>query len=205
MEPIISIIIPCFNHGLYLEETLESIVTSTKKYIPEVIIVNDGSTDSNTIEVLKKVEDKGYHVLHQENLGLAKARNNGIQIARGKYILPLDSDNNLCYHYLNTAIDLLEKNKEIDIVYGNAKYIGEKSGVWKNHKLDIQKMLYANHIDACAIFKKKCWSLVGGYSEDMPYMGVEDWNFWLKCIIKNYNFWFLNEVCFEYKFFQVQC
>lgn len=198
MKQVISIVIPCYNHGAFLEETLESISKATNKYIPEIIIVNDGSTDALTLSVFERVEAKGYFVLHQENQGLAKARNNGIRIAKGKYILPLDSDNKVLAPYLNEAIDIIEK-KSVDVVYGNAKYIGEKIGTWKNHKLDRFKMLYVNHIDACAIFRKETWVKVGGYSEDMPYMGCEDWNFWLKCMAHNKELYFLNKVCFEYR------
>lgn len=197
-EPIISIVIPCYNHGEFLEETLTSIITSTNKYTPEIIIVNDGSTDLKTLEVFEKLESKGYYILNQENQGLAKARNNGISLAKGKYILPLDSDNNICPPYLNEAIEMLE-NTNVDIVYGDALYFGEKNGVWKNNNLEIRKILITNHIDACALFKKETWKKVGGYSEDMPYMGCEDWNFWLKCINNGSIFYYLDKICFEYR------
>lgn len=196
---LVSVVIPCYNHGKYLEETLQSIEKSTDKYPVEVIVVNDGSTDENTLEVFKRIEDKGFFVLHQANQGLGKARNNGIKLAKGKYILPLDSDNNVCKPYLNEAIEILEKNKSVSIVYGDAIYIGEKSGIWKNHPLDKNKILLSNHIDACAVFRKDVWTLVGGYAEDMPYMGSEDWNFWLKCINLNQDFYYLDTNCFEYR------
>ncbi len=199
METILTIVIPCFNHGAYLEETLKSVYNSTKQYIPEIIILNDGSTDELTLEVLKKVEKSGVLVIHQENQGLSKTRNNGIQIAKGKYILPLDSDNNVCFDYLNTAVELLEKRPDIDIIYGNAKYIGERSGTWKNHQLDTRKMLYSNHIDACAIFRKQTWESVNGYPIDMQFVGCEDWIFWLKCIQQKSQFYFLDKICFEYR------
>ncbi len=197
-DPIVSIVIPCYNHGEYIEETLESIELSKDKYPVEVIIVNDGSTDANTLEVLTRVEKKGYFVLHQQNQGLAKARNNAISIAKGKYILPLDSDNKVCAPYLNEAVDILE-NTNVDIVYGDAEYIGEKTGIWKNKALDKKRLLIANQIDACAIFRKKVWKEVNGYAEDMPYMGCEDWNFWLKCIDKDFQFLYLDKICFEYR------
>lgn len=198
-SPIVSVVIPCYNHGRYLEETLQSVVENTNKYLVEIIIVNDGSTDQQTLEVLNKAGANGFFILNQNNQGLAKARNNGIRLAKGKYILPLDSDNNVTYHYLNTTIDILEKEHKIDVIYGNAEYIGERIGIWENYNIDKKKMLYANHIDACAIFRKSVWEKVGGYSEDMPFMGWEDWNFWLKCIEQNITFYFLKEICFEYR------
>lgn len=183
---------------MYLEETLQSILSSRTNYPVEIIIVNDGSTEEYTLEVLNRVEKQGFYVLHQENQGLAKARNNGIRMAKGEYILPLDSDNNVCFPYLNKAIDFLE-NEDLDIVYGDARYIGERKGVWKNKVLNKREILIKNHVDACAVFKKSVWEDVNGYSEDMPYMGFEDWNFWLKCIYHKYNFYYLNEICFEYR------
>lgn len=199
MLPIVSIVIPCYNHGAFLEETLASIVSSSLKYKVEVIIVNDGSTDLNTLNVFKRIEENGYFVLHQVNQGLARARNNGIRLAKGKYILPLDSDNNVCSPYLNKAIAILEAKENIAVLYGNALFIGEVKGIWKNKPLDKAEILLNNQIDACAIFRKSTWEAVNGYSEDMPFMGLEDWNFWLKCIDKNFTFYFLNEVCFEYR------
>lgn len=196
---VISIIIPCYNHGKYLQEAIKSVEENKSTYPVEIIIVNDGSTDKHTLTVIKQLENEGYHIINQENKGLPVARNNGIKIAKGKYILPLDSDNKILTPYLNDAVDILESNKNIDIVYGNAKYIGEKSGTRKNTPINIDKMLYSNHIDACAIFRKSVWEKVNGYSEDMPYMGVEDWNFWLKCINAKCNFYYLNKECFEYR------
>lgn len=196
---LVSVIIPCYNHGIYLEETLQSVITSTKKYSVEIIIVNDGSTDQKTIEIFQKIEKDGYKIIHQSNQGLAKARNNGIKASNGEYILPLDSDNNITFHYLNTAIDLLEQDNTIEIVYGDARYFGDATGIWKNNTIDIRKMLFINHIDACAVFRRTTWEKVDGYSEDMPYMGLEDWNFWLKCINNKLRFFYLNEVCFEYR------
>ena len=196
---IISVVIPCYNHGKYLQEAINSVQSNIGQYPVEIIIVNDGSNDENTLNVFKGLEDKGLFVLHQENQGLAKARNNGISLAKGKYIIPLDSDNKLTKEYMTTAIDLMEKDKSIDIVYGDADYFGEKTGLWKNHSIDIERMLFSNHIDACAVYRRSVWEDVDGYSHDMPYMGCEDWNFWLKAFAKNKIFYYLNSVSFNYR------
>lgn len=198
-KTIISVVIPCYNHGAYLEETISSIEKNKGQYKIETIVVNDGSSDPLTLSVLNKIEKKNVRVLHQENLGLAKARNNGIALANGKYIIPLDSDNHLTQEYLTTAVDLMEKDNSIDIIYGDLKYIGERSGVMNNRPFYIDKMLTSNHIDACAIYRKSVWEQVNGYSEDMPYMGCEDWNFWLKAYNNSLNFHYLNKVCFLYR------
>lgn len=92
--PELSIIIPCFNHGKVIDEALNSVFEQSYNDY-EVIVINDGSTDGYTNEKLSELERKGVFVLHQPNQGLATARNNGIKLAKGEYILPLDSDNRL--------------------------------------------------------------------------------------------------------------
>jgi glycosyltransferase involved in cell wall biosynthesis len=92
MYPVISIIIPCYNQGQYILDAISSVEQYPDNSVYEIIIINDGSTDEISITVLKSLEEKGYHVLNQNNQGLSMARNNGIAIAKGKYILPLDAD-----------------------------------------------------------------------------------------------------------------
>lgn len=199
MNPILSIVIPCFNHGKYIQDTLNSIESARNKYSVEVIIVNDGSSDENTISVLKDIEKKGYNVINQANRGLGNARNNGIKLAKGKYILPLDSDNNVLSPYLNEAVDILEENKLIDIVYGNATYFGEKEADWIVGDYSILRLITGNYIDACAVYRKSVWLEIGGYDEKMPAMGLEDWDFWLASSFKGLRFYYLKENCFEYR------
>lgn len=202
MTPIVSIVIPCYNHGKYIQEALDSINHSKDKYSVEIIIVNDGSTDLFTINELKRIESEGYFVLNQINGGLGNARNNGIKIAKGKYILPLDSDNKVEKPYLNEAIDFLEANENIDIVYGDAQQFGDKTTIWKLSDYNLQHLMLSNFIDACAVYKKSVWMVNNGYDEKMPIMGYEDWDFWLNSSFNNFNFYHLKQICFHYRVVQ---
>src|SRR5262245_16412104 len=107
--PLISIIIPCFNQGHFLKDALLSLEKCDKNLF-EIIIINDGSTDESTNRYLRELSDQGLHVIFQNNTGLGQARNNGIMEAKGKYILPLDSDNKIRPEYLIKAIEILEKD-----------------------------------------------------------------------------------------------
>ncbi len=109
MSPIISIIIPVYNSGNYLRETLESVRNYTGKSIYEIIIVNDGSTDNDTLELLNQLQNEGYSIIDQENKGPAAARNNGVECSRGKYLLFLDSDNRIKPSYIDKGIGILDK------------------------------------------------------------------------------------------------
>lgn len=199
MNPVLSIIIPCYNHGIYIQDALDSIDMAMDKYSVEVIIVNDGSTDEYTISKLKELENDGRFVLNQENGGLSNARNNGIKLAKGKYILPLDSDNKVLKPYLNDAIDILEKDDFYEIVYGDALYFGEKSGKWIMGEYNLLKFITINYIDACAVYRKSVWEKIGGYDEKMPKIALEDWDFWLNCSFHGFRFFYLQDNCFNYR------
>lgn len=90
--PLVSVVIPCYNQASFLKETIESVLKSTYPKI-EIIIVNDGSTDHSLQVALKAAStNQQIDVIDQENSGVAAARNNGIQKAKGELILPLDGD-----------------------------------------------------------------------------------------------------------------
>jgi glycosyltransferase involved in cell wall biosynthesis len=199
MNPYLSIVIPCYNHGKYIQETIDSIENAIGKYSIEIIIVNDGSTDALTISKLNDIEKQGYFVLHQKNGGLGNARNNGIRIEKGKYILHLDSDNKVLKPYLEEAIAVLEKDSFYDIVYGNAIFFGEKTGDWNVGEYNLLKFIPDNYIDACAVYRKSIWENLGGYDEKIPKMGVEDWDFWLNCSFSGCRFFYLEKPSFMYR------
>lgn len=199
MQPKISVIIPCYNHGAYLEEAILSVEENTDVYDCEIIIIDDGSSDSLTIEVLNSLERKGYHVIRQRNQGLAAARNNAITIARGKYILPLDSDNKLHKNYLTKAVAILEKDNSIGVVYGKPIFFGDEQGLREVGEFDFERLITMNYIDACAVFRRDIWVQVNGYDGLMPGMGNEDWEFWVHSFLLGNQFFYLQEVCFYYR------
>lgn len=196
-NPKISIVIPCFNHGKYLREALESIDVSPN--IAEVIIVNDGSNDAFTNQILHELEAEGYTVINQPNRGLGKTRNNGIKRAKGQFILPLDADNKLVSGYVHKVVSFLESNPEVSVVYSDNIFFGERSGINKVADFNLQKLMTGNYIDACAVFRRSAWEMVGGYDENMPYMGVEDWELWLNMSFHGVRFYHLPEPGFYYR------
>lgn len=198
MSVKLSIIIPCFNSESTLETTLESVFNQDFQEW-EAIIVNDGSTDTTEQIALRWVEkDPRFIYYAKQNEGLGKTRNFAITKSEGTYILPLDSDNQLIHDFTNDAITVFERNKEIGVVYGDAEFFGLKKGLWKVEKYDFEKMLTYNYIDACAIYKKTLWEQVGGYDENMPYQGLEDWELWLAFGILNVDFFHLQKITFKY-------
>lgn len=199
MTPVLSVIIPCYNHGLYIKEALESVALCTDTTLYEIIIVNDGSTDHYTIQVLKELENEGYRIIHQANLGLGTARNNAIKAARGKYILPLDSDNRIHPDYIYESINVLNKNPEVGVVYSDAQRFGEQNCKRIVGPFNLQKLMLDNYIDACAVFRKSAWEKLNGYDTHMPVMGYEDWDLWLRFALDGQHFYYINKALFDYR------
>jgi glycosyltransferase involved in cell wall biosynthesis len=200
-QAIVSIVIPCYNHGEYLQEALDSINIDNINYPVEIIIVDDGSSDHATIQKLESLKQLNYTIIHQENGGPGKARNTGINIAVGKFILPLDADNKIKPNYINKAVPILEKN-QADIVYAVPEFFGDTSNKKRQFKVrpfDDLGLVTGNCADACAIFRKEVWIKNGGYDEAMPYFGFEDWEFWINASKNNFTFHFIKEKLFFYR------
>lgn len=199
MIPVLSIIVPCYNSELTLEETLQSILDQSFSNW-EAIIINDGSFDSTEeIALTWRKKDNRFKYFFKENEGLGKARNFGIKKSGGSFILPLDSDNLIFPNFAEKALEIFKNNAEVGVVHGNAELIGEKSGIWKIPKYNFQEMLVVNYIDACAIYRKSLWQEVGGYDEHMPHQGNEDWDLWLAFGALGVQFYHLDIVTFNYR------
>ena len=198
-SPLVSVIIPCFNHGEFLEDAIQSIEQYPEP-IYEIIIVNDGSTDEKTQNAIALLKQRGYQIIEQANQGLASARNVGIERAIGEYILPLDADNKIRSNYIRKGIEILQQNPKIGVVYGNARLFGEDSGIFQVRDFNRYQLLIGNYIDACAIFRKQVWLDCGGYDANLPdKLGYEDWDFWLSAVDAGWEFYHLREVTFEYR------
>lgn len=195
----LSIIVPCYNHGIYLQDALDSVRGISTPYDYEIIIVNDGSDDPFTLQKLSQLELEGYNVLHQENKGLAAARNYSIANAKGEYIIPLDSDNKLHELYLTKAVDILEEDASIDVVYSNCQFFGGRRDTFNPEKFDLLKILEVNRVDACTVIRKSTLQKAGGYDGNMPVMGNEDWELWVNIYLNNGNFFYLNDIGFYYR------
>ncbi len=195
----ISIVVPCFNHGQMLLDTLASIERVRVDSLAEVIVVNDGSTDPLTCRVFQELDSSKYVIIHQENRGLGPARNAGIALAKGEFILPVDSDNLIRRAYLDQGAAVLVANADVGIVYGDREFFGERRGTDRVAEFDWASIVRGNYIDACALYRRAVWESVNGYDEKMPRMGYEDWDFWLRAALRGWKFLHLNEVAFDYQ------
>jgi glycosyltransferase involved in cell wall biosynthesis len=182
MDPIVSVVIPIFNQAQFLLETFDSIIKSTFKEI-EIIIVDDGSKDDSpkiALDLERKFPGQVF-VIIQKNSGPAKARNEGIRKATGKYILPLDADDLISPTYIENAVKILDSNSLVKVVYSEAEKFGDKNGKWKLKPYSPFALALDNMIFVSAFYRKNDWEKVGGYDERMTW-GWEDWEFWINLL-----------------------
>ncbi len=192
--PKVSVIIPCYNHGEYLDEAVESVLAQTFQD-SEIIIVDDGSTDQATIDLLEGYNKPKTCVIRTDNRGLASARNNGIKEAKGEYIVPLDADDKIGKEYLKKAVKILDENEDIGIVYCESVHFGIKKEPFRLPEYSFNQMLEANIIFCSSFFRKKNWERVGGFNINLVY-GWEDWDFWLSIVELGLKVYRIPEVLF---------
>jgi glycosyltransferase involved in cell wall biosynthesis len=128
-------------------------------------------------------KDSRFIYLKKENGGLSSARNAGISIAQGTFILPLDADDKLNTIYVDRAVQEFEIDASLKVVYCKAEMFGEKKGLLRLPQFSLNDLALKNLIFCSAMFKKVDWETVGGYDVNMIY-GLEDWEFWI-AILKN--------------------
>jgi glycosyltransferase involved in cell wall biosynthesis len=198
----VSIIVPCYKQAHFLNESLQSVLSQNYTNW-ECIIVNDGSPD-DTESVAQKwcTRDNRFKYLKKENGGLSSARNAGITISKGEYILPLDADDILHNDYLKLLVPELQQNPSLAIVscYSNF-FIENISNIIHQQKpvgTTYHALLYENNMMASSLYHKKYWEEVGGYDETMKH-GFEDWEFWIAITKKGLEFKFIQEFLFYYR------
>jgi glycosyltransferase involved in cell wall biosynthesis len=194
----VSVVIPCFNHGEFLAEAVGSVRSMSRDDI-ELIVVDDGSTDERTGKEMAGLCAQGIKVIRQENKGLAAARNAAIVASRGEYIFPLDADDRLRPGWVDRAIQILDSDPKIGVVYGDAECFGIRSGRWHVGPFDRDRLLYANYIHCSALYRRSVWEQNRGYDGTMPAQGAEDWDFWLGALEHGWRFAYVPEVFFEYR------
>jgi GT2 family glycosyltransferase len=192
----VSVVIPCYNQGTLLIEA----IASAERFAPtncELIIVNDGSQQTKTLEVLEILRRCGYFIVDQQNQGLSAARNAGIALARGRYLLPLDDDNRIRANFIEDAIRVLDSSPRVGVVYGDRYDFGLRRGEQPILEFDLALILKENYIDACAIFRQRVWSDCHGY--DPAVSPLEDWDLWLSAAERGWEFHRLPYVTFDYR------
>lgn len=194
---LVSVIMPCYNDGQYMEEAVRSVKEQTYPQW-ELIIIDDGSDDEETIQIINGMKAERIKILHTDRLRPAGARNYGIQHADGRYILPLDADDRIDQTYIEKAVNIMESDDRIGVVYCESDMFGAKTGKWDLPKYSFQTMLLDNIVFVTALFYREDWEKVGGFNRNMA-AGMEDYDFWLGILELGKEIYQIPEILFHYR------
>jgi teichuronic acid biosynthesis glycosyltransferase TuaG len=207
--PFFSIILPAYNGELFISDTIQSIIDQTFQ-LWELIIVNDGSTDTTeNIVTNYAVVDHRIKLINQANKKQPAARNTGMKIAAGEWIAFIDSDDLWLPTKLELQYNCIAKNSELDVVFtdGYTKYEDKRirhyyhfevaKGLFQGKDL-YRKMMFGNLIPILSVVVKKSWvEKIGHQDERVP--GVEDHDYWLRLCRAGANFYGMEERLFIYR------
>ena len=196
-ETLISVVIPCYNDGKYLPETISRLRQQSYTNF-EIIIVNDGSNDDYTLSILNELESDEIRVIHKPNGRMSSARNAGVKEARGTIIAALDADDYFHPTFFEKALRVLEQKNDVAVVTSYMQLFGEMNKNSRPRGGKQENFLFSNQCPACSIIRKSCWDEVGGYDESMK-LGYEDWEFFIRITQKNYTIHVIPETLFFYR------
>lgn len=180
MNPLVTVVIPFYNSDAYLAQTIDWVLESDYPAI-EIILVDDGSKDKSlAIAQDYAARYSNIRVLQQKNQGVSVARNYAIEEGQGKYIMPVDSDDMICYNYISEAVKVLETHPEVKVVTSKGEFFGDKTGPRELPDFDINLLARKNILHITALYRKADWKQAGGYCPD--FKGREDWDFWISML-----------------------
>lgn len=188
LNPLVSIVIPCFNVEKYIEETVNSVIQQDYKNL-EIIIIDDGSTDK-TREVIKRIEkkDKRIKKVFKENEGVSVARNLGITISNGEYISFLDGDDILLGNKISSQMNKIKKSgAKVCFCYNAITYL-DKTNIKKKNIFKKEKKILREYILQKAYITTNDWIIEKDFiiKNDLKFGSEfkygEDFNFFMKVI-----------------------
>ena len=204
-SPFFSVVLPNFNHGRYLKEAIDSVLNQDYKNW-ELLIIDNYSTDSSD-EVISSYKDTRIRVFKIKNEGIiAKSRNLGIKNAKAEWIAFLDSDDVWYFNKLSRLIELTDKN--FDIICSNEYRYDLKAGVkkplyynLKSNNFYRELLLKGNALSTSATIVSRDFLKKNklGFSENLDFITVEDYDFWMQIALKNGSFGFCKEFLGEFR------
>ena len=191
-SPIVSIVMPVYNRSLLLSRAIDSVLKQTYHDF-ELVIVDDGSTDETQYLLnfyLKTYPDKIIVHRNESNLGVSNSRNIGNKLARGKYIVVLDSDDYFLPDFLENAVGYMETHPSIDLgIPLKAGYFEDKENPMDVHPInvgyDIYMFLNGNPLGNVGNIFKRSFIEKHGIFYNPAFDCGEDYDFWVQMILKN--------------------
>lgn len=194
--PLVSVVTPFYNRADTMPETVRSVLNQTFQDF-EYIVVDDGSPQQDSRNYLRRLKHPKIQVIHQENQGVAVARNTGVAQAKGKYVVCLDSDDILEPTFIEKAVIAMEQNPDAGFVTFDTQMFGEINEPFiyppEHNSLN---MLKDNYVITAALFRREAWHAAGGYKSGIGY---EDWEFWVNITEHGYLGLHIPDKLFRYR------
>lgn len=180
-KPLVTIVTPSYNQAPYLEETIKSVLSQTYNKIEYIII--DGGSEDGSLDVIGKYADYLAHWVSEKDRGQTEAINKGFDLARGEILAWINSDDTLLPNAVEEAVQFLQANQEIGLVYGDANYIDEKSrviGKFPASQTDLKRLRrgYVHIPQQASFFRKTLWDQVGPL--DPEFFFAMDYDLWVR-------------------------
>ena len=173
-QPLVSVVIPCYNYGRFLGEAIESVLNQTYRAV-EVIVVDDGSTD-DTAAIAAHYPIR---LMSQPNSGVCNAINTGVRLSNGEYVMRLDADDRLDPTYVTETLTALLEEPGAHFAYTYLSYFGARSGTFLIEEFDPDTLTARNYVHGSALMRRTSFDLVGGYDPKLAAARCEDWGLWL--------------------------
>ena len=197
--PSVSVVIPCFNDGQFLNDCLRSVLAQTLKPT-ETLIINDGSTDPKTIKFLQNIDLPSVRIIHQQNRGLSGARNTGIRNARGEYLYFLDADDVIYPVCLAKLAWILKENESAVAAASKIRILGSSHHrtVWGTPS-NPYFILVKNQWAASIMLRKEAIEKYGLWYDESMRTGYEDWELGIRLVKTGRPVLFCPEPLYEYR------
>jgi len=184
--PTATVVIPCYNHGRFVREAVDSALRQERADV-RVVVVDDGSDDGATPALCDACAGERVGVIHQENRGLPGARNRGADGARTEYLVFLDADDWIEPGFVATLAAAIEaeraagRDEDVSHAYCQERLVGLGQGFWRVPDWDPMLMLITNLHPVTALVRRERFEAAGGFEESMRG-GYEDWDFWITMV-----------------------
>jgi len=200
-NPRVTVIIPCYNDGKYIDDAINSILNQTYHDF-QIIVVDDGSTDAYTIDKLNNLKYPKTRVLYKTNGGVSSARNFGAKQSDSEYLVFLDADDFFDNTYLEKGVKILDNYPEVGGISNYTRYFYEENpdkitDYYRPKGGGIENFLLENNGCSNTLIRYKCWVDAGGYDENL--LSHEDWDFWIKITKKGWLVYTIPEVLGNYR------
>lgn len=180
-DELVSVLIPHYNQARFLGDCVESVWAQTYPNV-EIVVVDDCSSEGETKFVLDELEEyEDVKVLRLDrNGGPSRARNLGLELCSGRYVLPLDSDNLLLPEALELLVDQLRNaSEEVGFIYPNLQFFGNREDYFEPPPYNVYTLFHGNYCDTCSLIDRGVFDAGLRYREEIV-LGHEDWEFVLR-------------------------